>query len=148
MYGSCLIAHSSRTQVSVTLSCAEAELNAAVKAACEALGMNRFCAHFGITVDVKMFEMFGDSFATQGTLRRKGFGKVKHLDDRQLFLQDHILSIIEAYFLEVPGHTGTLGHPGTLGHTREERSEKRRRAKPEKKSETEKKSKTEKKGKT
>ena len=39
MYGSCLVAHWSRTQVSVALSSAEAELHAAVKAACEAIGM-------------------------------------------------------------------------------------------------------------
>ena len=41
MYGSCLVAHWSRTQVSVALSSAEAELNAAVKAACEAIGMKQ-----------------------------------------------------------------------------------------------------------
>ena len=35
MCGSCLVAYWSRTQVSVALSSAEAELNAAVKAACE-----------------------------------------------------------------------------------------------------------------
>ena len=39
MYGSCLVAHWSRTQVCVALSSAQAELNAAVKAACEAIGM-------------------------------------------------------------------------------------------------------------
>ena len=70
MYGSCLVAHWSRTQVSVALSSAEAELNAAVKVA---------CGHLGMPVTIKMF---GDSSAMKGTLSRKGSGKVKHLEAR------------------------------------------------------------------
>ena len=52
MYGSCLVAHWSRTQVSVALSSAEAELNAAVKAACEAIGMQQLCGHLGMPVTI------------------------------------------------------------------------------------------------
>ena len=89
MYGSCLVAHWSRTQVSLALSSAEAELNAAVKAACEATGMKQLCGHLGMPVTIKMF---GDSSATKGTLSRKGSGKVKHLETRQLWLQEHIAS--------------------------------------------------------
>ena len=89
MYGSCLVAHWSRTQVSVALSSAEAELNAAVKAACEAIGMKQLCGHLGMPVTIKMF---GDSSAMKGTLSRKGSGKVKHLETRQLWLQEHIAS--------------------------------------------------------
>ena len=44
-YGSCLTAHWSRTEVSVALSSAEAELNASVKAACEALGTAQMLGH-------------------------------------------------------------------------------------------------------
>ena len=78
MYGSCLVAHWSRTQVSLALSSAEAELNAAVKAACEAIGMKQLCGHLGRPVTIKMF---GDSSATKGTLSRKGSGKVQTLRD-------------------------------------------------------------------
>ena len=63
MYGSCLVAHWSRTQVSVALSSAEAELNAAVKAACEAIGMKQLCGHLGMPVTIKMFS---DSSAMKG----------------------------------------------------------------------------------
>ena len=89
MYGSCLVAHWSRIQVSVALSSAEAELNAAVKAACEAFGMKQLCGHLGMPVTIKMCS---DSPAMKGTLSRKGSGKVKHLETRQLWLQEHIAS--------------------------------------------------------
>ena len=87
--GRVLVAHWSRTQVTVALSSAEAELNAAVKAACEAIGMKQLCGHLGMPVTTKMF---GDSSAMKGTLSRKGSGKVKHLETRQLWLQEHIAS--------------------------------------------------------
>ena len=87
MYGSGLVAHWSRTQVSVALSCAEAELNAPVKAACEAIGLKQLCEHLGMLVNVKMLR---DSAAMKETLSRKGSGKVKHVETRQLWLQKHI----------------------------------------------------------
>ena len=89
MCGSCLVAHWSRTQVSVALSSAEAELNAAVQAACEAVGMKQLCGHLGMPVTIKMF---GDSSAMKWTMSRKGSGKVKHLETRQLWLREHIAS--------------------------------------------------------
>ena len=67
MYGSCLVAHWSRTRVSVVLSSAEAELNASVKAACEAIGMKQLCGHLGMPVIVKMF---GDSSAMKRYLAK------------------------------------------------------------------------------
>ena len=73
----------------MALSSAEAELNGAVKAACEAIGMKQLCGHLGMPVTIKMF---GDSSAMKGTLSRKGSGKVKHLKTRQLWLQEHIAS--------------------------------------------------------
>ena len=69
MYGSCLVAHWSRTQVSVALSSAEAELNAAVKAACEAIGMKQLCEHLGMPVTIKMF---GDSSADERDVVSQG----------------------------------------------------------------------------
>ena len=36
--------------------------------------------------------MFGDSSAMKGTLSRKWSGKVKHLETRQLWLQEHLAS--------------------------------------------------------
>ena len=56
----CVVVHWSRAQVSVALSSAEAELNASVTAACEALGMKEMCDYLGIPVVIKMF---GDSSA-------------------------------------------------------------------------------------
>ena len=51
--------------------------------------MKQLCGHLGMPVTIKMF---GDSSATKGTLSRKGSGKVKHLETRQLWLQEHIAS--------------------------------------------------------
>ena len=79
--------HWARTQQLVSLSSAEAELNAAVKAACEGLGFANMVREVGGEVIVKLF---GDSSANDGILHRAGAGKVKHLSVRQLWLQERI----------------------------------------------------------
>ena len=84
MRGSHLIVHWSRTQQLVALSSAEAELNAAVKAAQEGLGI----AHLAEEIDRwHRVRLLGDSSANHGMIQRQGAGKVKHLGVRQLWLQ-------------------------------------------------------------
>ena len=67
----------------MTLSSAEAELNAAVKVGCEILGMSQFCSEFGYIMKATIN---GDSAAVKGILARRGCGKVKHLEVKQLWL--------------------------------------------------------------
>ena len=82
-----MIAHWSSTQSIVALSSAEAELNALVKLASEALGVRNMFYEHG-----KEFTIIAltDSSASNGILHREGCGKVKHLEARQLWLQSHV----------------------------------------------------------
>ena len=67
--GSHLSLHYSRTQAVVSLSSAEAELNAALKMGCEILGMSQFCSEVGYTMKTTIN---GDSSAVKGVLARRG----------------------------------------------------------------------------
>ena len=85
MHGRHLIHHWSRTQQLVSLSSAEAELNAAVKAGQEGLGISNLLEELGVRMHV---QLRGDSSANHGIITRQGTGKVKHLSVRQLWLQE------------------------------------------------------------
>ena len=78
--------HSSRTQTGVALLSAWAELNAALKMGCEILGLSKFCREFGDDIE----EQINDSSAVKFILARRGYGKVKHLEVRQLWLQEQV----------------------------------------------------------
>jgi len=87
--GSHLLGHWARTQVGVALSSGEAELNAALKVGTEAIGVDVMSKEMGIVLEI---ELLGDSSAAKGTLSRQGSGKVKHLETKQLWLQEKIAS--------------------------------------------------------
>ena len=87
MRGSHCLGHWSRTQATVALSSGEAELNAALKAGAEILSMKTLLAELGVAVQG---HMYGDSSACSGTLHREGTGRIKHLQIRQLWLQQVI----------------------------------------------------------
>ena len=84
--GHCLLSWS-RTQQLVALSSAEAELNAAIKAAQEGLALKNMAVELG---DLVWLRLRGDSSACDGILKRSGAGKVKHLSVRQLWLQEKV----------------------------------------------------------
>ena len=73
----------------VALSSAEAELHAALEMGCEILGISQFCREPGDDMEVKIN---GDSSAVKGILARRGCGKVKHLEVKQLWLQEQVRS--------------------------------------------------------
>ena len=81
--------HWSSTQTIVSLSSAEAELNAAVKMISEALGVRNLYRETGM---LKAVVVKTDSSACNGILHREGCGKVKHLETRQLWTQAHVAS--------------------------------------------------------
>ena len=72
------------TQKRVTLSSAEAELGALVKAAAEAIGITQMAAGLGrqVTSDV-----YVDSSAALAVVNRKGCGKLRHVRVGQLWVQ-------------------------------------------------------------
>jgi len=87
--GKHLLAHWSSTQATVALSSGEAELNSIVKIGSEMLGIKGMlveCGHNMVGV------IRTDSSAASGIAHRRGCGKVKHLEARQLWIQDVIMS--------------------------------------------------------
>ena len=61
----------------MALSSGEAEFYAAIKGACEGLGIKSLLKDLGFTVKVEVIQ---DSTAAKGTASRAGIGKIKHLD--------------------------------------------------------------------
>ena len=87
--GQHLLCHWSSTQTSVALSSGEAELNAIVKGASEMIGILNMARACGRKVDGAIFT---DSSAANSINHRRGCGKIKHLDAKQLWVQDFVLS--------------------------------------------------------
>ena len=85
--GSHLLTHWSRTQSCIALSSGEAELNAILKTACEGLSLQYLLQELGVEVQL---HLRGDSSASHGTLQHLGSGRIKHLQTRQLWLQEKV----------------------------------------------------------
>ena len=69
----------------MTLSSAEAELGALVKAAAETIGILQMVEGLG---DVATAEVFVDSSAALSVAQRKGTGKMRHVRIGQLWIQE------------------------------------------------------------
>ena len=87
MLGSHMLAHWSSTQSTIALSSAEAELNALVKAVSETMGILNMLKEMGKGFKARILT---DSSAAKGIVNRVGCGKVKHLEARQLWVQDAV----------------------------------------------------------
>ena len=75
----------SRTQKTIALSSAEAELTAMVKGTCEGLGVSSLMEDWD---QKKYLVMMGDSTAALGVIRRKGAGKLRHVNIGMLWVQE------------------------------------------------------------
>ena len=89
MSGRHLITHWSSTQSTISLSSAEAELNALVKAVSESLGIRNMMSFVGKEMGI---ETYTDSNAAKGIVHRTGCGKIKHLEAKQLWIQEAVES--------------------------------------------------------
>ena len=87
MKGGHLLSWWARTQQLIALSSAEAELNASIKSGIEGIGANNMGAELGEGHSLKIL---GDSSANIGINSRVGAGKVKHLEIRQMRLQERV----------------------------------------------------------
>ena len=87
MHGIHCIGHWSRTQSNVALSSGEAELNAALKGGVELKGAQILLSEMKRSVGVRIK---GDSAACTGILSREGAGKIKHVEVKQLWLQEFV----------------------------------------------------------
>ena len=86
MRGAHLIGHWCRTQQAIALSSCEAELNGICKAATEGLGARNLTIEMGLDEEV---EIRTDASAAVGVVQRQGAGKIKHLEVKQLWVQEH-----------------------------------------------------------
>ena len=87
MAGQHWLGHWSRTQATVALSSGEAELNAAVTACSEGRGLKNMVEEMHGEIEL---EVIGDSSASMGIMNRMGAGRVKHLEVKQLWVQDSV----------------------------------------------------------
>ena len=99
MIGSHVIRTWSKTQTTIALSSAEAELFGGVKTACESLGVASLLRDLGQEVKLRMHM---DASAALGIAQRKGVGKVRHLSTGTLWLQEQQLKDI-LKLLKIPG---------------------------------------------
>ena len=77
----------SSTQATVALSSADAELYALIKGAAQALGIMTMLLDLGSEANATIH---ADASAAIGIVRRTGLGKLRHLNVRYLWLQDHL----------------------------------------------------------
>ena len=84
LYGGHLVGHWSKLQGSPAPSSGEAELNAGSKGLSELLGIRHLLDQMGMDVGMTHYL---DASATKGTMLRRGAGKIKHLEVRQLWCQ-------------------------------------------------------------
>ena len=87
MRGQHCLLHWSRTQQVISLSSAEALLNASITAGCEGLLIKHMTEELGLTYSLRIL---GDSSANSGIVHRSGTGRIKHLSIRQLWLQEKV----------------------------------------------------------
>ena len=91
MLGQCLIKHLSKTQSTISLSSGEAELHGIAMGCAQALGLQSLLRDLGWEIGI---QVLSDATAAIGIARRKGLGKVRHLDCTDLWVQDKIRSKI------------------------------------------------------
>ena len=89
MLGNHCIKTWSSTQGAVALSSAEAEFYAMIEAVIRAKGVLNVMKEIGFTV-AEHVQLFTDSSAAKSFVSRKGLGKMKHLEIRDLWLQREV----------------------------------------------------------
>ena len=87
MRGRHLIKRWAKAQHVVSLSSAEAELYAAVKAASEMVGIRSIMADMGMQCELILAV---DASAAIGRMNREGLGKAKHVDTQLLWVQERV----------------------------------------------------------
>ena len=87
MLGSHCIKSWTITQSVISLSSGEAEYYAMVKGAAVSMGISSMLKEIGISVEL---ELKCDASAAVGMVKRRGLGKVRHIDVSQLWLQEKV----------------------------------------------------------
>ena len=87
LLGSHLIKSWSSTQSTISLSSGEAEFYGVVKSTGIALGYQSLMKDLGVKLPVRVWT---DSSATMGICGRQGFGKLRHIDTKSLWVQQKV----------------------------------------------------------
>ena len=87
MIGNHCVRSWSTTQSIVALSSGEAEYYGLVKAGCMGIGIKALSCDLNIPLNIRLST---DSTAAQGICRRRGHGKVRHIDVQYLWLQERV----------------------------------------------------------
>ena len=95
MLGKCCVKHWAKTQTTISLSSGDAELHGIAYGAAQAMGIRSLCKDMGWVVGINLHS---DATAAIGIARRKGLGKIRHLDCTDLWIQDKIRSKDMAIF--------------------------------------------------
>ena len=90
MLGGHLIKSWSATQQAYALSSAEAELYAMVEAVTRAKGLQTLAVELGISGLSSVIQLGTDSSAAKSFVCRRGLGRMRHLEIRDLWLQKEI----------------------------------------------------------
>ena len=97
MLGSHLVKSWSRTQDSVTLSSAEAELVALGKLAMEMLGIRSMGQEWEMFQATLPSQCYADASAALSIAKRQGAGKMRHINVKSLWLQEKQLQSVLQY---------------------------------------------------
>ena len=87
MNGMHCIKHWSSTQTTLSLSSGESELHGIAKGMAHAIGFQSMCNDLG---NKKPVRVHSDATAAIGIARRRGLGKLRHLDVEDLWVQEAI----------------------------------------------------------
>ena len=87
MFGRHCVKTYSHTQDTIALSSGESEFYGIVKAATQGLGAKGLFEDLGVTVEVQVNT---DSSAAKSIASRRGAGKVRHIEVRELWVQDRV----------------------------------------------------------
>ena len=89
LVGGCNIKHWSKTQSTIALSSGEAELNGIGAGIAQGLGVQSICRDLGYDYQLRVHS---DATAAIGIARRRGMGKIRHLDTTDLWVQEVVRS--------------------------------------------------------
>ena len=87
MFGGHCVKTYSQTQETIALSSGESEFYGIVKAASVGLGMKSLLEDLGVSVKVRVNT---DSSAAKSITSRKGAGRVRHIEVRELWVQEKV----------------------------------------------------------
>ena len=87
LLGKSNVKHWSKTQSTIALSSGEAELHGIAAGITQGLGMQSIARDLGISIGIRIHT---DATAAMGICRRRGLGKIRHLDVTDLWCQEKV----------------------------------------------------------